>query len=134
MSKLEEIENNWEGSGYINDIETRWLISRVKELEKYLLEAHDDYRHSTNHQEEHISHLEVRVKELEKRSPAEVKIQHFSIWHPMDGVWFHIEQRQVGDNTVEYYTDGKREIGTGTIKEKENGRNEPGFKTTWEEG
>jgi hypothetical protein len=33
MSKLEEIENNWEVSGYVNDIEAQWLISRVKELE-----------------------------------------------------------------------------------------------------
>ena len=71
MSKLEEIENNWEGSGYINDIETRWLISRVKELEEILsidkdLEAKLEMLGTAYTQDvARLMKAEAKVKELE---------------------------------------------------------------------
>jgi len=91
---LKEIEEWWNDKpdlkrpvyGYWMDV-TDWLISRVKELEKNIYEAHEDYRHSTNHQEEHMAELEASNKKLREAVNLAIESQGWDGNDPDDDRW-----------------------------------------------
>ena len=87
---LKEIEERWKDKQWfpINPYkDIGWLISRVKELEKNIYEAHEDYRHSTNHQEEHMAELEASNKKLREAVNLAIESQGWDGNDPDDDRW-----------------------------------------------